>query len=82
MVRRPYNQGPGKGRQKPHKQTEVKIGKQGAQSTPQAGVLETSLSWRPVLETRNSFTGTQALGAGPQETCTVTGPGWGPEVWP
>lgn len=37
MVRRPYNQGPGKGRQKPHKQTEVKIGKQGAQSTPQGG---------------------------------------------
>lgn len=42
MVRRPYNQGPGKGRQKPHKQTEVKIGKQGAQSTPQVGQQEST----------------------------------------
>lgn len=37
MVRCPYNQGPGNGRQKPHKQTEVKIGKQGTQSAPQVG---------------------------------------------
>ena len=37
MVRHPYNPGPGNGRQKPHKQTEVKIGKQGTQSVPQMG---------------------------------------------
>lgn len=36
----------------------------------------------PVLGTGNGLTGTQALGAGPQETYMVTGPGWGPEVWP